>query len=134
MVGGKRIGPAEIESVLSAHPRIVDCAAVGVPHEIKGEAIWCFVVLRDAREPVEDELRSRVGDSLGRAFTPERVLAVSSVPRTRNAKIVRRALREAVTGTASGDLSSLENPEALEELRGLAAAPRRRDRGRSDAR
>jgi acetyl-CoA synthetase len=119
MVGGKRVGPAEVESALSSHPRVLDCAAVGVDHELKGEAIWCFVVLRDGEEPFEDELRALVGERLGRAFAPERVLAVPALPRTRNAKVVRRAIREAVTGAPSGDQSSLENPEAVVELRRL---------------
>jgi acetyl-CoA synthetase len=120
-IAGKRIGPTEVESVLAAHPRVVDCAAVGIPHKLKGEAIWCFVVLREGTDETEEELRALVAERLGRAFSPERVLAVAALPRTRNAKIVRRAIRSVVSDTPAGDLSSLENPEALEEIRRAAS-------------
>jgi acetyl-CoA synthetase len=121
-IAGKRVGPVEVESVLAAHPAVADCAAVGVPHPVKGESIWCFVVLRDGGEDASEELRSLVAERLGRAFLPERVLAVSALPRTRNAKIVRRAIRAAVTGAQAGDLSSLENPQTLDEIRRVAAS------------
>jgi acetyl-CoA synthetase len=124
-VAGKRVGPAEVESVLAGDPRIADCAAIGVPHAVKGEAIWCFVVLTGVQEgDVEEELRSLVAARLGRAFTPERVVPVAQLPRTRSAKVVRRAVRAAVTGANVGDVSSLENPDAIDEIRRvLAEAP-----------
>ena len=121
-VAGKRIGPAEVESVLAGDARVLDCAAVGVPHEVKGEAIWCFVVLSEAaEEKAEEELGALVGAQLGRSFCPERVLAVPQLPRTRTAKVVRRAIRAAVTGDSTGDLSSVENPDAIDAIRMLAA-------------
>ncbi len=122
-VAGKRVGPAEVESVLVSHPRVEECAAVGIPHELKGEAVWCFVVMRGEDDEIDDELSSLVAERLGRAFAPERVIKVSALPRTRNAKIIRRAIRDVVTGASSGDLSSLENPEALEEIRRLLGRP-----------
>lgn len=121
-IAGKRIGPAEVESVLAADDRVLDCAVVGVPHEVKGEAIWCFVVLSDAADGnAEEDLSALVGARLGRSFGPERVLAVPQLPRTRTAKVVRRAIRAAVTGGETGDLSSVENPEAIDAIRLLAA-------------
>jgi len=122
-VAGKRVGPAEVESVLVRDARVADCAAIGVPDELKGETIWCFVVLAAAFEPdVEHDLRSLVAQRLGRAFAPERVIAVADLPRTRSAKIVRRAVRAAVTGGDVGDVSSLENPEAIGEIQRAVSA------------
>jgi acetyl-CoA synthetase len=116
--------------VLVRDPRVANCAAIGVPDEVKGETIWCFVVLAELSEAdVEQDLRSLVAQRLGAAFAPERVIAVSDLPRTRSAKIVRRAVRAAVTGEEVGDVSSLENPEAIGEIRravsGGASAPAR---------
>jgi acetyl-CoA synthetase len=123
-VAGKRVGPAEVESVLVRDARVTDCAAIGIPDEVKGEAIWCFVVLTgESGGDVEEELQALVAGRLGRAFAPQRVIAVPQLPRTRSAKVVRRAVRAAVTGASVGDVSSLENPEAIEEIRRLVAAP-----------
>jgi acetyl-CoA synthetase len=117
-VAGKRLGPAEVESVLTLHPGVAESAVVGVPDEVKGEAIWCFVVAKG--EPPEDlprELSDLVAEHLGKAFKPSRVIVVPELPRTRSAKILRRAIRATVTGNEPGDLSSLENPSALETIR-----------------
>ncbi len=128
-VAGKRIGPAEVESALATHAAVGESAAVGVPHPLKGEAIWCVVVLRPGSGPTEAlavELRSVVRDHLGAAFTPARVVFAPALPKTRSAKIVRRAVRAAVTGEDAGDLSSLEDPSVVEDLRRIvgSAAPR----------
>ena len=121
-VAGKRVGPAEVESVLVRDARVSDCAAIGIPNEVKGEAIWCFVVLTgDPDGDVEEELRSLVAGRLGRAFAPERVIPVAQLPRTRSAKVVRRAVRAAVTGANVGDVSSLENPDSIDEIRRAVA-------------
>jgi acetyl-CoA synthetase len=119
-VAGKRIGPAEFESALVGHPAVAESAAIGVPDELKGEAVWCYVVLRPGHEPGEalrDELRERVARALGKAFAPSRVLFVAELPKTRNAKVLRRAIRAAALGHDPGDLSSLENPRALDAVR-----------------
>ncbi len=119
-VAGKRIGPAEIESVLATHPAVAECAAVGVPDEIKGESISCVVVLRPGEEAgsaLARELRSTVREHLGSAFTPGTVVFAEALPKTRSAKIVRRAVRAALTGEDAGDLSSLEDPEVVEAIR-----------------
>jgi acetyl-CoA synthetase len=121
-IAGKRLGPAEVESALVDHPAVAESAAVGVPHEVKGEAIWCFVVTVPGTEPTDalvDELKAIVADHLGKSFRPSRILFVDELPKTRSAKILRRALRATALGEDPGDLSSLENPSALEKVREL---------------
>jgi acetyl-CoA synthetase len=115
-IAGKRVGPAEIESAAVAHPAVAEAAAVGVPHEVKGEVAWVFCVLVPGRSASEDEVAQLVAAELGKAFAPERVVFVPALPKTRSAKIVRRAVRAAVLGRDPGDLSSVENPEALEAI------------------
>jgi acetyl-CoA synthetase len=118
-IAGKRIGPAELESAAVSHPSVAEAAAVGVPHEVKGEVAWIFCVPRagaEAGPQLASEVGERVADELGKAFRPERILFVGALPKTRSAKIVRRAVRARVLGQDAGDLSSLENPEALEEI------------------
>ncbi len=118
-IAGKRIGPAEIESAVVAHPAVAEAAAVGIPHEVKGEVIWVFCVLTPGAvgsDELAGELRGLVADDLGKAFAPERVVFVSGLPKTRSAKIVRRAVRATALGRDPGDMSSVENPEVLEEI------------------
>jgi acetyl-CoA synthetase len=119
-IAGKRLGPAEVESALAHHPGVAESAAVGIPDDVKGETIWCFVVLRPSATPSDDlaaELAGVVASHVGKAFRPSRVLFVEELPKTRSAKIVRRALRAAAMGADPGDLSSLENPAALDRIR-----------------
>jgi acetyl-CoA synthetase len=115
-IAGKRIGPAELESAAVGHGAVAEAAAVGIPHEVKGEVAWLFCVAKPGREVSEEEIAAAVADELGKAFKPERVVFVSALPKTRSAKIVRRAVRARVLGRDPGDLSSLENPEALDEI------------------
>ena len=115
-IAGKRIGPAELESAAVNHPAVVEAAAIGVPHEVKGEAPWLFCVLQSDEEVVPEDVSRAVTDELGKAFKPERVLFVAALPKTRSAKIVRRAVRATALGEDPGDLSTLENPESLEEI------------------
>jgi acetyl-CoA synthetase len=122
-IAGKRVGPAELESAVVAHPAVAEAAAVGVPHEVKGETAWIFCALVPGEEPSEElvgELRALVAADLGKAFAPERILFVRALPKTRSAKIVRRAVRAKALGADPGDLSSLENPEALDEIEAAA--------------
>jgi len=121
-IAGKRIGPAELESAAIASGTVSEAAAIGVPHEVKGEVAWIFCVPKPGEEPSEQEVAAKVGDVLGKAFKPDRILFVPSLPKTRSAKIVRRAVRARALGTDPGDLSSLENPEALEEISRAAGA------------
>jgi acetyl-CoA synthetase len=118
-IAGKRIGPAELESAAVSHPAVAEAAAVGVPHEVKGEVAWIFCVAREGvagDEELAREIGARVSDELGKAFRPDRILFVPALPKTRSAKIVRRAVRARALGQDAGDLSSVENPEALEEI------------------
>jgi acetyl-CoA synthetase len=117
-VAGKRVGPAEVESVLVGHPKVAESAVVGVPDEVKGEAIWCFCVTADgADEATAEELRDLVAAELGRPFRPSRVVFVDALPKTRSAKIIRRAVRAVAVGEDPGDMSSAENPESLDAIR-----------------
>ena len=115
-IAGKRIGPAEIESAAVAHPAVIEAAAVGVPHEIKGEVAWVFCVLAPNRSASAEEVADLISADLGKAFAPDRVVFVPALPKTRSAKIVRRAVRATALGDDPGDLSSVENPEALEAI------------------
>ena len=118
-IAGKRIGPAELESAAIAHPAVSEAAAVGVPHEVKGEVAWVFCVPSPGHEPSDElaaEVAERAAAELGKAFRPDRVVFVSALPKTRSAKIVRRAVRAKALGKDPGDLSSVENPEALEDI------------------
>jgi acetyl-CoA synthetase len=125
-IAGKRVGPAEIESAAVSHPAVSEAAAVGVPHEVKGEVAWIFCVLSPGTEPsptIVEEICDRVTAELGKPFRPERVVFVPALPKTRSAKIVRRAVRATALGQDPGDLSSLENPDSLQAIE--AAVPRR---------
>ena len=116
-VAGKRLGPAEVESVLVAHPAVSEAAVVGVPDETKGEAVWCFVVAPGAGDSLVGELGELVAHELGRPFKPSRVVVVDALPKTRSAKILRRAVRAVAVGEDPGDMSSAENPQALDSIR-----------------
>jgi acetyl-CoA synthetase len=115
-IAGKRIGPAELESAAVGHPAVREAAAIGVPHEVKGETAWIFACLLPGAEATEAEVADHVAAELGKAFRPERVFFVDALPKTRSAKIVRRAVKATALGTDPGDLSSLENPESLESI------------------
>ncbi len=118
-IAGKRIGPAEFESAAVGHPAVIECAAVGIPDEVKGETVWCFCILRPDAVPgpdLEAEVKKVIAEVLGKAFTPARILFVEELPKTRSAKILRRAIKATALGEDAGDLSSLENPGALEAI------------------
>ena len=119
-VAGKRLGPAEVESILAEHGAVAESAAIGVPDSLKGEVIHCFAVLNHGQEPSQSlrtELRERVAQALGKSFAPERVRFVAELPKTRSGKVLRRLIRKVVLGQDLGDLSSLENLAALEAIR-----------------
>jgi acetyl-CoA synthetase len=125
-VAGKRVAPAEIESVVAADPAVAESAVVGVPDAAKGEAVWvCYVPRLSADGSQEDHaavdarLRRRVAEELGKPFAPSRVVRVPQLPKTRSAKILRRAVRAAILDSDPGDLSGAENPEAVEQIRVL---------------
>ncbi|MFW5984141.1 MAG: acyl-CoA synthetase, partial [Halobacteria archaeon] len=119
-VAGRKVGPAEIESVLMDHDDVNQSAAVGVPDETTGTAVVCYVIPEedaDTGDKLRGELRTLVGEEHGKPFRPREILFVDDLPRTQSGKIIRRAVSAAHQGEDPGDLSSMENPEALEEIK-----------------
>jgi len=119
-IAGKRLGPAEVESALVAHPAVAEAAAIGVPHEVKGEALWCYVVPVAGvteTEELRSELVAVVTEALGKSFKPSVVRFTDALPKTRSAKVLRRAIRATAVGKDPGDLSSLEDPAAIAAVR-----------------
>jgi acetyl-CoA synthetase len=120
-IAGKRVGPAEVESALVAHPAVIEAAAVGVPDEVKGERLVCVCVLTpdaSAGAALERDLREWVRNAMGPALKPDAVVFVDQLPKTRNGKVMRRVIRAIYAGEDPGDLSSLDNAAALDQLRG----------------
>jgi len=121
-IAGKRIGPAEYESALVAHPQVVEAAAVGVPDRIKGTAAVCFVVAKhdpNQKTDLPRELMDWIVQKLGKPLKPKKIYCIQELPRTRNGKIMRRVIRATYLNEDPGDLSSLENQHVLAEIRGL---------------
>ena len=117
-VAGKRVGPAEVESLLVAHESVAEAAVIGVPDAIKGTKMIAFVILKgEATENLESELKQTVARDMGKPLAPSKIHIVSAIPKTRNAKVMRRVIRAAYLGEDAGDLSALENPQAVEEIR-----------------
>ncbi|WP_440008802.1 AMP-binding protein [Halomicrococcus sp. SG-WS-1] len=118
-VAGRKVGPAEVEGALIDHEAVNQAAAVGVPDDTTGQAVVTYVILEDDQEPsdaLREVLREQVGDELGKPFRPREILFVSEFPKTQSGKIIRRAIEATYTGEDLGDMSSIENPGALEEL------------------
>ena len=119
-VAGKRLGPAEVESIMVSHPQVVEAAAIGVPDALKGSSVVIFCVLaagsRGSAE-LRQELRELVVAALGKPLAPKEILFVSDLPKTRNLKVMRRMIRAAYLGQDPGDTSSLVNPQAVEEIK-----------------
>ncbi len=146
-VAGKRVGPAEVESLLVAHPLVAEAAVIGVPDEMKGTAMVAFCVIRnadilsamsaererndgeiddtkqpsssggeDASKMLAFQLKNLVAKDMGKPLAPSKIYFVSALPKTRNAKVMRRVIRAAYLGEDAGDLSALENPNAVEEI------------------
>lgn len=118
-VAGRKVGPAEVEGALIDHPSVNQAAAVGVPDDTTGTAVVAYVITEDDVEGSDDlreELREQVGEELGKPFRPREVLFVAEFPKTQSGKIIRRAVQASYTGEDLGDMSSIENPEALERL------------------
>ena len=133
-IAGKRVGPAEVESVLVGHPAVTEAAAIGVPHEIKGETVVCFAVLRPGQAPSEAAARRADRDWWSRPWArPSSPSACSSpreLPKTRSAKIMRRVIRATYLGKEPGDLSSLDNPGGVKAI-ATPSSPRAGERRRA---
>jgi acetyl-CoA synthetase len=128
-VSGHRLGTMEVESALVAHPRVAEAAVVGKPHDVKGEAVFAYVVCRgqrptgDTRAFVE-ELRRWVGEQVGAIAKPDEIRFTEVLPKTRSGKIMRRLLRSIARGEEiTQDISTLENPHIVDQLRGVETAP-----------
>ena len=119
-VSGHRLSTMEVESALVSHPSVAEAAVVGIPHEIKGEAIVCFVSLdsyAERDEALEDTLKSHVTEQIGALARPESIRIAETLPKTRSGKIMRRLLRDVASGRDSGgDISTLEDTQSLESL------------------
>ncbi len=110
-VSGYRLGTAEVESALVSHNAVAEAAAIGLPHELKGNAIHAYVILREGVEPSDklgEELRKHVGHEMGPIAKPEDIAFVDSLPKTRSGKIMRRLLKARALGLPEGDVSTLE--------------------------
>jgi acetyl-CoA synthetase len=129
-VAGHRLGTMEIESALVAHPKVAEAAVVGKPHDIKGEAVFAYVVLNVQRpqgaaaKSLLDELRNWVAEQLSPIAKPDEIRLADNLPKTRSGKIMRRLLRSIARGEEiTQDMSTLENPAILDQLRGDSKAP-----------
>jgi acetyl-CoA synthetase len=127
-VAGHRLGTMEIESALVAHPRVAEAAVVSRAHEIKGESVFAYVVLNVRRpegaeaQGLIDELRAWVGEQLSPIAKPDEIRLTENLPKTRSGKIMRRLLRAIARGEEiAQDMSTLENPAILDQLRGLGS-------------
>ena len=110
-VSGHRLGTAEVESALITHPAVAESAAIGLPHEVKGQAIYCIEQLKPVfatGEELGEELRQHVAHHLGPIARPEEVSFIDKLPKTRSGKIMRRVLKARAQGLPEGDLSTLE--------------------------
>ena len=121
-VAGKRLGPAEVESILVEHESVIESAAIGVPHPVKGSAVVVFAVLGAgvvANDELKSELRNMVATAMGKPLSPQEILFISDLPKTRNGKVMRRMIRSAYLGLDLGDTSALVNGAVLEEVEGM---------------
>ena len=110
----------EVESALVDHPSVAESAVVGKPHEIKGEAIAAFVILKEGIEKSEDlskELKEHVAKKIGAIARPEDIIFAAEVPKTRSGKIMRRLLKNIAEGKVLGDTTTLADPEVIHRLK-----------------
>jgi len=120
-VSGHRLGTAEVESILVAHPKVAEAAVVGRPDEMKGQALVAFVTLKagnEHSEPLRAELVELVATEIGKFARPDEVRFAEGLPKTRSGKIMRRLLNDLASGRATGDVTTLEDINVLARLRG----------------
>lgn len=115
-VAGKRVGPAEVEGVLTSHPAVSEAATIGAPDELKGQVLVCFVVLKPGASVETAELIAHVAKQMGKPLAPKAVHAVAALPKTRSGKILRGMILRVYSGQPAGDLTSVDNPVALEQI------------------
>jgi acetyl-CoA synthetase len=127
-ISGHRLGTAEVESALVSHPAVAEAAVVGFPHDIKGEGIYAYVILKAGQEHSEDLRKILVGhvrQEIGPIATPDHIQIVPDLPKTRSGKIMRRILRKVAAGERSisemGDTTTLLDPGVVDTI--IAGAP-----------
>ena len=119
-VSGHRLGTAEIENAINSHEDVSESAVVGVPHDIKGEAIYAFVIVKNAKRNLEDEIIELIKKEIGAIAKPEKIFIVLDLPKTRSGKIMRRILKKIIAGEKDlGDVSTLVNPDVVDQLKQL---------------
>jgi acetyl-CoA synthetase len=119
-VSGHRLGTAEIENAINSNIKVSESAAIGVPHDIKGEVIYAFVIAKEKTENLEKEISAIIQKEIGAIARPEKIFLVNDLPKTRSGKIMRRILKKIVAGEEGlGDISTLVNPETIEQLKNL---------------
>ncbi|MCH5583430.1 AMP-binding protein [Shimazuella sp. AN120528] len=121
-IGGARLGPAELESILMRHHAVLEACAIGVPHKEKGESVICFVILHHISEiedtsGIESELMNFVADKMGKVFRPKRVYIVPDLPKTKNGKILRSVVKASYLGEQLEDYATLEKSKAVEAIK-----------------
>ncbi len=119
-IAGKRLGPAEVESIVNAHAAVTESAAIAVPHPVKDNEVVVFCVLSEGIKPDErlrEELMNLIIAELGKPLKPKAIKFTTALPKTRNAKVMRRVIRAAFLGEDPGDVSSLEHPETVDAIR-----------------
>jgi acetyl-CoA synthetase len=119
-IAGKRVGPGEVEGALTSHRAVSEAAVIGIPDDLKGTALVCFVVLKPGQAATEAELIAQVARQLGKPLAPKHVFVLPALPKTRSGKIIRAAMLRVFLGQPAGDLTSVDNPAALEAIRALA--------------
>jgi len=119
-VAGHRIGTMEVESALVDHPKVAEAAVVGRAHELKGQAISAFVILKEGNSPspaLAAELKEHVVTKIGAIARPEEVLFAADLPKTRSGKIMRRLLKDIADGKMLGDTTTLADPAVVAKLK-----------------
>jgi len=132
-VSGHRLGTREIEETVSSHPAVAEVATVGASDELKGQSVRCFIVLKkpedfstpDAEATLKREIEATVSQNLGSFARPSAIYIIRSLPKTRSGKILRRAILDAAEGRETGDLSTLEDPAALDAIKELIEVTKR---------
>ena len=115
-VSGHRLSTAEIEQTVLLHPKIFDAASISIPDIITGEAIVVFVVLEKKNQDIHQEISTYLSETIGKVAKPKYVFQISNLPKTKTGKIMRRLLKSKLLGMEMGDLSSVENPDVLNEI------------------
>jgi acetyl-CoA synthetase len=117
LVAGHNISTMEVESALVSHPAVAEAAVIGKDHELKGQAIAAFVILRGGHTATPDELKKHVAEKIGPIARPDDVFLTAELPKTRSGKIMRRLLRDVAEGRALGDTTTLADPAVVAALK-----------------